>query len=183
MASHLHLPADWDALVSAVRVAAAGRRMVVLVDGGSCAGKTTLAHDLHARLEAVVGRIQLVSLDDAYPGWHGLAAASDWVWQSILRPQAPGHPTWDWTAGVTSGWVDLDPDLPIIVEGCGAISRRSAPLASSTIWYEMSAEQRRERALDRDGEGYRPWWDTWAQQEAALWAANRPWELADLIVG
>lgn len=178
----INLPDDRDALVSAVLDRATGRRLVVLLDGGSGAGKTVLARALHVGLEARLGTVQLVSLDDAYPGWHGLAAASDWVWQLILRPQNPGHPTWDWERNQTSGWVELDPDLPIIVEGCGALSRRSAPLASSRIWYEMDAGTRRDRALGRDGDGYRPWWDTWAEQEAALWLVNRPWELADLVV-
>lgn len=182
MSRDIVLPGDWDVLVAALLQAAAGRRLVVLLDGGSGAGKTTLAHALHADLESRLGRVQLVSLDDAYPGWHGLAAASGWVWQTILRPEDPGHPTWDWEQNRTSGWVSLDSDLPIIVEGCGALSRQSAPLASSRIWYEMDPAARRERALGRDGEAYRPWWDTWAEQEAAHWRANRPWELADLIV-
>lgn len=186
MARTIDLAEDWDCLVAAVLGAAEGRRLVVLLDGGSGAGKTTLAHrlrtDLQTRLGTVLGMVQLVSLDDAYPGWHGLQAASDWVRQTILRPHAPGHPTWDWQLNRTSGWVSLDPEAPIIVEGCGALSRQSAPLASTRIWYEMDAGSRRDRALGRDGEGYRPWWQTWAEQEAVHWAANRPWELADLIV-
>lgn len=182
MSTPVELPGDWDALVGAVLDQAAGRRLVVLLDGGSGAGKTTLAHELHARLTTELGPIQLVSLDDAYPGWGGLAAASDWVWQTILRQTDPGHPTWDWTRHQTAGWVGLDPELPIIVEGCGALSRASAPLASTRIWVEMAADQRRDRALARDGEGYRPWWDAWAAQEQTHWLHNRPWELADLIV-
>lgn len=182
MTRELTLPAGWDELVRTVLDQARGRRPVVLLDGGSGAGKTTLAQRLHADLTVELGEVQLVSLDDAYPGWEGLAAASDWVWELILRPVDPGHPTWDWTRGETSGWVALDPDLPIIVEGCGALSRRSAPLASTRIWFEMDADQRRDRALGRDGDGYRPWWDTWAAQEAGHWERNRPWELADLVV-
>lgn len=182
MARTINLAEDWEALVDEVIDSARGRRLVVLLDGGSGAGKTTLARRLHTELEVRVGKVQLVSLDDAYPGWHGLAAASNWVWQTILRPDDPGHPTWDWEQNCTSGWVSLDPCLPIIVEGCGALSRQSAPLASSRIWYEMDPDARRERALGRDGETYRPWWKIWAEQEAAHWRANRPWELADLIV-
>ena len=81
-----------------------GRRLVVLLDGGSGAGKTTLARRLHRDLEARLGTTQLVSLDDVYPGWHGLAAASELVWQSILRPASPGYPGWDWARDQPSGW-------------------------------------------------------------------------------
>lgn len=182
MTREFQLPGAWPTLVDEVVQAARGRRLVVLLDGGSGAGKTTLARRLHRDLEARLGTIQLVSLDDVYPGWHGLAAASELVWQSILRPASPGYPGWDWARDQPSGWRGLDPQLPIIVEGCGAISHRSAALANVRIWYEMDAGLRQERALGRDGDGYRPWWDTWAAQEAAHWQANQPWELADLIV-
>lgn len=176
------LPADWDALVGQLLAAARGRRLVVLLDGGSGAGKTTLAQELHAGLEHDLGRTQLVSLDDVYPGWGGLAAASDWVWQQILHPTRPGYPRWDWQEHRPAGRQALDPQLPIIVEGCGTLSRASAPLATTSLWYEMSPATRRERALSRDGETFRPHWDAWAAQEAEHWRRNRPWELADVIV-
>jgi len=179
----IELPGDWRLLVDDVLTAAAGRRPVVLLDGGSGSGKTTLARALRRELAARLGPVQLVSLDDCYPGWHGLALASQWVWQTILAPDEPGHPTWDWRHDEVSGWVPLDPERPIIVEGCGAISIRSAPLASSRLWYEVPADERKRRALGRgDGDGFRPWWDDWAEQEAALWSVNRPWRLADWVV-
>lgn len=182
MTGALELPQDWQTLIDTVVADAAGRRPVVLLDGGSGAGKTTLARRMVDELTSLLGLTQLVSLDDAYPGWYGLARASDWVWQTILRPEEPGHHTWDWQAGQPSGWRSIDPDLPIIVEGCGALSRRSAPLASTRLWYELDAATRRTRALARDGDGYAPWWQTWADQEADHWARNRPRALADLIV-
>lgn len=181
MAAQIELPADWGYLVATL-TAPTGRRPVVLVDGGSGAGKTTLAKALRIAVEPEWGPTQLVSLDDVYPGWHGLAAASEAVWRTILRADNPGHPTWDWVAGEPSGWVAVDPRSPIIVEGCGALSPKSAALATSRLWYERTASERKSRALGRDGETYRPWWDVWSTQEEALWAVHRPWELADLII-
>ena len=133
MTREFQLPGAWPTLVDEVVQAARGRRLVVLLDGGSGAGKTTLARRLHRDLEARLGTTQLVSLDDVYPGWHGLAAASELVWQSILRPASPGYPGWDWARNQPSGWRGLDPQLPIIVEGCGAISHRSAALANRAV--------------------------------------------------
>lgn len=187
----IQLPHDWQKLVDAVVDAcqadvAVPRRPVILLDGGSGAGKTTLAHRLRRTLTAqlgVPGGVQLVSLDDCYPGWYGLAQASEWVWQTILAPDNPGYPTWDWQQNRTSGWVPLDPNRPIIVEGCGALTRRSAPLATTRLWYDMPASERKRRALGRrGGKEFRAWWDAWAAQEQALWAVNQPWELADWIV-
>lgn len=176
------LPDDWDGLVAELIAAARGQRLVVLLDGGSGAGKTTLAQQLQARLEDVMATVQLVSLDDFYPGWGGLAPASAWVWQQVLHPTRPGYARWDWQNQRPAERVALDPKLPIIVEGCGALSRASAPLASSRLWYQMDADVRRQRALERDGETFRPHWEDWAAQEAEHWRRNRPWELADLII-
>ena len=72
-----------DAL--AARAAASGTRPVVLIDGRSGAGKTTLARELAPLLGA-----QLVSLDDLYPGWGGLEAGSAAVHETVLRDRDPG---------------------------------------------------------------------------------------------
>lgn len=153
----------------------------ILVDGGSGAGKTTVARRLQTHWSALCGEpVQLVSLDDCYPGWDGLAEGSRMVVEHILRPVAPGYRRWDWERSEPAGWVALDPALPLIVEGCGALSTASAPLVGLSLWLDLAADQRKQRALGRDGEGYAPWWDRWAAQEAEHWRRNRPWQLATL---
>lgn len=182
MTRRIQLPAQWDELVAQVCDSAAGRRLVVLLDGGSGAGKTTLANALRAELTSIFGSIQLVSLDAAYPGWQGLAEASSWVWQTILRADDPGYQSWDWHRYAPGGWVSLDPRGPIIVEGCGTLTRHSAPLAASSLWYEAPAKLRRQRALKRADETSGDWWQLWAKQETQHWQRNRPWELATAII-
>lgn len=152
------------------------QRFVLLVDGGSGAGKSTLARDLVAHLRA-----QLVSLDDCYPGWEGLAAGAAMI-PDMLRAENPGYPTWDWVTHQRSGWVSLDPHAGIIIEGCGALTPQNRRLASAGVWVELDTNSRKLQALDRDGEGYRPWWDLWAAQERAHWQQHRPQQLADLVV-
>lgn len=148
---------------------------MVLIDGRSGAGKTTLAESLAPLLDA-----QLVSLDDVYPGWDGLAAGSAAV-PPMLRPRDPGYRRWDWTASREAGWHPLDPARPIVIEGCGAISRASRPLAGLAIWVELDAPERRARALARDT-GFAPYWDRWAVQEEEHIARERPQTLADLVL-
>lgn len=162
--------------------AARERRPVVIIDGGSGAGKTTLATQLALRLRRHWPGLQLVSLDQIYPGWHGLAAASDAVTRDVLREVNPGFRRWNWVTSEPSDWVALDPHAPIIIEGCGSLALDSAPLASTSIWVEMPADERKRRALERDGDGFRPYWDAWATQEAAHWAANQPKDLAHLVI-
>ena len=155
----------------------------IVVDGGSGSGKTTLARLLQALWQELAARpVQLVSLDDCYPGWNGLSAGSLMVFRDVLHPLRPGYLRWDWERQRPAQWVPLDPTAPLVVEGCGSLTRSSRRLADLALWVELGADERKRRALARDGAGFEPWWDTWAEQEAAHWAAHQPQRLADLVV-
>ena len=167
-----------DDLVTAIRDATGSRRAVVLIDGRSGSGKTVLGESLAPRLDA-----QLVSLDDLYPGWEGLEAGSDAVHETVLRARDPGWARWDWASARPAEWHPVDPDRAIVIEGCGALSRANRALATFGIWLELDAEERRRRALERDGELFAPHWDEWAAQEVAFAAREHPIELADLVLG
>ncbi|WP_325091714.1 AAA family ATPase, partial [Leucobacter sp. M11] len=146
----------------------------ILIDGRAGSGKTTLAAALADALGADV-----VHLDDLYPGWQGLAAASAQV-ADLLREGR--WQRYDWAAEALAEWHRLAPDRPIVIEGCGATTRDSAPLAALTIWVDAPEGLRRDRALRRDGELFRPHWDAWAAQEAEHLARNRPAERSDRII-
>ena len=147
----------------------------ILIDGRSGSGKTELARAL---VDGWPGA-QLVRLDSLYPGWDGLDAGSLAV-PAILtdaRWQA-----WDWAADEPGAWHRLDPTRPIIIEGVGALSRASRALADVALWVELGADERKRRALDRDGDLYAPHWDRWAAQEERFIASEHPQRLADVIV-
>ena len=163
---------DLAALADRIR---AFPRPVVLVDGGSGSGKSTLARRLAPLIDA-----QLVRLDDIYPGWDGLEAASAHVSEHVL---AKHHwRRWDWVADQPAEWHDLDPDRPLVVEGSGALSRANLEKATFGIWISLDAEERRRRALERDSDAYAPHWDRWAAQEAAFFDRERPDLLADVVI-
>ena len=157
-------------------------RVVVLVDGRSGSGKTTLGRRLVASWPARLGPVRLVHLDDVYPGWHGLAAASRAVESTILDGAAPGWTRWDWERSAPGGWAGLDPAVSLVVEGAGSVTRASSARATTTVWLELDAGERRRRALARDGATYEPWWDVWAAQEDEHVAADGPRALADVVV-
>ncbi|MGL4831322.1 MAG: phosphotransferase-like protein [Propionibacteriaceae bacterium] len=159
--------------------ALAPSRHVVILDGGSGSGKTTLAHALAEQFDEP---LQLVSLDEVYPGWAGLAAGSRAVVETILDPCDPHYRRWDWAHDCVGETVELDPQAGILIEGCGALTAQSAALASYAIFLDLDAQQRKERALARDGDVFRPYWDFWAEQERAHWAQDQPQQLADLIL-
>lgn len=182
MATDMTLPDDLDRLVDRLVRDARGRRPVMVLDGGSGAGKTRLATRLVGALgERGMHGVQLVSMDSFYPGWDGLQAASTML-PELLRVHDPGYWRWDWQAGRRTDRVGLDGDAPILVEGCGALTAFSAGVGTTAMWFVMDAARRKQRALGRDGELYAPHWDRWAAQERQHWRRDRPRELADVIL-
>ena len=160
-------------------IPAGAARPVVLIDGGAGSGKTTLAAAL---AQAWAGPLQVVGMDDFYPGWGGLAAASRVVAEQVLRPSDPGYRRWDWGRSEPAERVPIDPALPLVVEGCGALTPASRALADLGVWCELDEAERHRRAIARDGEAFAVHWDEWEAQEAEHWRRHRPWELADLTV-
>jgi energy-coupling factor transporter ATP-binding protein EcfA2 len=169
------LPApDAPTLLARIRLAP---RPVVLIDGGSGSGKTTLAAALAPALAA-----QLVRLEDFYPGWDGLESASSAVRHDVLAPEDPGWRRWDWTSDSAAEWHPLDVSLPLVIEGSGCLSRANRERATFTLWVELDAPTRKQRALARDGDAYAPYWDRWAAQERRFGLREQPSRLADVVL-
>ncbi|MDO5029484.1 MAG: hypothetical protein Q4E11_02735 [Corynebacterium sp.] len=161
--------------------------MILLIDGRSGSGKTTLAAKFHRVLSWPV-----IHLEDVYPGWGGLEAASNAVAASIinpaLSPDKRGYRRWDWYANSLAEWVATPPDTSLIIEGCGAITQANLAAARSVgdgagwgIWVELDTQTRFERAMARDMhfEGH---WDMWARQEDQHIATHNPETLADWTI-
>ena len=158
---------------------------VILIDGPSGSGKTALA--LRMRDGWVGDDVpSLIHLDSIYPGWDGLDSASEHIVQHLLEPLRRGEPArwrrYDWESERLAEWHEVDPAHPLIIEGCGALSRRAAPLADLAVWVETDDVERRRRALARDGELYEREWDRWEAQWQRFVAREDPRALAPLIV-
>ena len=172
-------PRTSEVLAERVRASAAARgasRLVVLVDGHSGAGKTTLSSRLAASLGA-----QHVPLDLFYPGWGGLEVGSAMV-RGLLDPADPGYRRWDWDRNAPADWVAVDGASDIVIEGSGALSRANRALATFGIWVRLDQAERRRRAFARDGEAFVEHWDRWAAQEQHFFARERPDVLADAVL-
>jgi hypothetical protein len=157
---------------------------VVLIDGRSGSGKTSLARALVARWP-LRGRVQLVSLDSLYPGWDGLADGVETARELILRPHARGligiWQRWDWESSEPAEAHAVDPSLPLIVEGSGLLTAATAKLGDVRVWLESPPQSRMRRALQRDGDTYRPHWTRWAEQEERHLARDEPARRASLV--
>ena len=115
--------------------------------------------------------MRVLNLDSIYPGWDGLEEGTK-AWQKISRNLRKGKPAsyreWDWHADTPGPKHTINPaqETVIICEGVGAI----AGTCDVRIVVKAPDELRYRRAIDRDGETYRPHWERWAAQEEALFA-------------
>ncbi|WP_017202040.1 hypothetical protein [Microbacterium algeriense] len=165
--------------------ALAAANPVVLIDGGSGAGKSSLAARL-VRRWPVSGHVQLIALDSIYPGWDGLDEGAERALEWILRPHGRGYlgtwRRWDWEAQAEAESHAVDPALGVIIEGSGILRPATARLADVRVWVESAEPVRKARALARDGDTYRPHWDRWAAQERRHIERHDPRALATRIV-
>jgi len=145
--------------------------LIIGIDGRSGTGKTSLAAQLEQELTAAGHSVHVLHLDDFYPGWDGLEEGTK-TWQKISRNLCKGKPAnyreWDWHADAPGPKHTINPpqETVIICEGVGAITGT----CDVRIVVKAPDELRYRRAIDRDGEMYRPHWERWAAQEEALLA-------------
>ncbi|WP_144671716.1 aminodeoxychorismate synthase component I [Arthrobacter sp. U41] len=159
--------------------------VIIAIDGRSGAGKTTLAIELAARLREH-HKVSLFHLEDIYPGWNGLAAGIERYASTVLAPLHRGEPaewvSWDWAAHYDGDTRTTRPAEIVLVEGVGAAAAAARPYLSAVIWADSPEQDRRSRALARDGDSYAPYWEEWAAQEEEWLAVDDVPARADVRV-
>ena len=167
---------------------------IVLIDGRAASGKSSLAAALKNQLFKELEQApRLIHMDDLYPGWEGLIAGSHYLNQQILQPLNLGKTAswqlWDWEQSQRgksdepgNGWREFAGGTPLIVEGCGSLSRVSSELADYRVWIETEKQVRQQRWLDRDGEKFNEVWHIWAGQEDEFYQQEKSSQLADLVI-
>ena len=158
---------------------------IVLIDGRAGSGKSTLAALLQNQLFKDGDSLpRLIHMDDLYEGWDGLQAGTDYLLRLILNPiSAHRKAEWqefDWSKNERGRWREFDGGTPLIIEGCGSISRLAAEAASIKIWVEADDQVRFQRWIEREGND--EFFGKWAAQEVEFYARERSTELADLTV-
>lgn len=158
---------------------------IILIDGRAGSGKSTLAALLQNELFKEGDSLpRLIHMDDLYEGWDGLQAGVDYLQRMILNPivnrRKAEWQEFDWTANARGRWREFEGGTPLIIEGCGSISRLAAEAASIKIWVEADSDVRYQRWLEREGND--EYFGRWAAQEVEFYSRERSTELADLTV-
>lgn len=153
---------------------------VLLIDGRSGTGKTTLA----AAVASAMTASTVIHMDDLYPGWEGLDEGArvlvEWILKPFVERRTGEWRRWDWERSERAESHIVPCDRPVIVEGCGASSIASRFRADHALWMDAPTDQREERLLGR-GDGVE-WLPGWTLQEDAFMLREQPRLGADLIV-
>ncbi|MFC5136953.1 hypothetical protein ACFPK1_01800 [Actinomycetospora rhizophila] len=163
--------------------ASVGDTVLVGVDGFSGAGKTALAEDL-----AVHSDITVISIEEFYLGWAGLAEGPARAVAGLVEPLRRGeHPrwrAWDWEHG-TEGPERERPirTRVVVLEGCGAGARVLRGHEALTVWIDADPDEREGRLRDReDWPLYAPHRDAWWRAEHGLAEREGLPGAADVVV-
>ncbi len=161
------------------------RPLTIVIDGPSGSGKTQTSDGVVSGWPRPGETPQLLRMDDVYPGWDGLEAGAELIVTDLLTARARGEDatilTYDWMNDVVGPYRTFAAGIPLIIEGCGSLTAASRPLVDFAIWLEAPADQRKKRAIERDGERFAVQWDNWAAQEAVIFPRERPWTIADQV--
>ncbi|GAA4655593.1 aminodeoxychorismate synthase component I [Arthrobacter cryoconiti] len=162
----------------------ARRPVIIAIDGRSGSGKTTLAVELAALLRRHRS-VSLFHLEDIYPGWDGLADGVDRYITTVLTPLHRGlsatWTAWDWANGKDGASRTTVAADVVLVEGVGAAHLGARDLLDAFIWVDAPSSVRKERAMERDGDTYAPFWDRWATAEELFFAHDAA-AAADIVV-
>jgi uridine kinase len=162
---------------------------LVIIDGKGGSGKTSLAAKLRESLDA-----DLVCTDDLC--WNADPIYWDCeMLENIIYPWLDGkniayRPS-GWVKKGRSGFITVDPDKALIIEGSGACRKTLRGVASYSVWVDTEPDLSRMRVIHRDlanGENggtlqsvteFTDWWDSVVDP---FLIEEKAWEYVDIIV-
>jgi uridine kinase len=172
------------------------RTLLVGIDGGGGAGKSTLAATVAEVAVGVVNRsVSIVHLDDFYlPSrqrppieLHGIDVDLARLRRQVIDPLRAGriarYQRYDWPTDALAEWYEVSPLQTVILEGVGAAAESLRDGLDLIVWIDCPADVRLRRGLARDGEQARAVWSAkWLPTEEQYVASQHPDEAAHFRV-
>jgi uridine kinase len=160
---------------------------VVAVDGGTGAGKSTVASALERAFAGLGASTHVLHTDDLLDGWSDLEGSGRRLAELVLTPLAEGrpaaYPAYDWHASRFGDRLRHvgRPDV-LILEGVGSARRANRPHLTFAVFVEAPLALRRERVLARDGEQVAGPLRRWIAEETAHFTAQGTRAAADVVM-
>jgi hypothetical protein len=162
----------------------------VAIDGWGCGGKTALWEGLLDRLEPDATYLGMDEFFAAYPfppldpfplqhlRWDEIRTALEGLrWRGLARPRL-----FDWNTRAIGAPTEIRGPV-VLVEGLFSMRPDLRALYDLRIWVQSRTETRPLRVAQRDGPDMPDFWAReWDAREAAVFACERPWEAADILV-
>lgn len=169
--------------------------LLVAIDGGGGAGKSTFAK----KLGSLLSNTKIVQVDDFYKSKAERVTITDNVpvhlnfdrerlRQQILEPLKDGlgahYRKYDWDNDlISSETEDIPAGMIVIVEGLGTLGDELSPYFDYKIWLDVSRETRRKRGIERDTEEWADIWDNeYLPQDERYIKEQKPQNAADFVV-
>lgn len=162
--------------------------LVVAIDGGSGAGKTTLAAHIAEQMDGVA----VISTDDflaplaeqtSQPG-----TEFDWrrLKEQVLLPLAKKQPIdywrYDRNEPTMQQWLHVTPQRIVIIEGSYSSRLELASYYDVKIWLDAPEHVRLARMVEKDGEHMRCYWQQYLPKETAYMASYLPQHYAEMVI-
>ena len=156
-----------------------GRTQLILIDGPSGAGKTTLAKQLQSELAATI-----IHLEFLYNGWDDALTSTLTnnlvsLCNSIKSGQDHFLPIYNWQTKTFDSTKIISPTPKLIIEGVGAGQSAIRSFASALIWVDADPEIALARVMQRDGFNYPDEISRWKIREAAHFKLEQTAKFAD----
>ena len=184
-----------DAVVASIRAARASRApLVVAIDGGGGAGKSTLAKGTRDRL-GVVSILEAdhflralneypasrLAPDEAYRLYSEWERMRDDALMPLRRGRAARYQRYDWATDRLSEWIVVEPNEVVLIEGVYSTRPELRPLIDIAVFVETPRDERLKRMRAR-AHVANDWMTPWMAAEDWYFANLRPAEHADLVV-
>ncbi len=163
-----------------------GAVRLVAVDGGSGAGKTTVAERLAVALRQRGVRTGVVHTDDLLDGWADQFTFWPRLGDGVLEPLAHGRPggyrRYDWHAGRFAEHQPVPVPDVLIIEGVSTARRDVRDRLTLAVFVTADPALRLARVLARDGVAIEPEIRAWLAAEAVHFARDATPEWVDVLM-
>ncbi len=189
-------PADATRAACAILNLPYGRgRLIVGIDGGGGAGKSTLASGID---QEFAGRVSILKCDDfyrpllsaQYSRLTAEAAYQDYFdWQRLrdeaLMPLRSGviarYQRYDWASDQLAEWIEIEPREIVLVEGVFSTRPELRPMIDVAIFIETPRDERMRRMSARR-QASTAWMARWMAAEDWYLEHLEPHRYADLVI-